>query len=338
MLTVPESRVADCARLGALLNTLPAGATIALSTHMNSDGDGCGSESALAVLLAQRGFRVRTVNPTPWPSTYDFLRHDDFEEATARGTAALRDIDAFVVLDTNDIRRLGVLGDAVRGLQVPLAVIDHHVPGDEPLPGVTFADVSACATGELVFDLAHTLGATITPAMATALYTAIMTDTGGFRHSNTSPRAHQIAAALLPFGVQPETVYRHIYAQVTPERLQLLREALATLQFDAVTGLSWMAVTHEMLHRAGASPDDLEGLVDHPRSIKGTRMAVLFRDLGHGKVKVSFRSAGPVDVQQLARRFGGGGHVKAAGALLDGTLAELEPVIVSAAKEHLARS
>lgn len=333
LFSVPSSRVAA---IRALEPLLVPGATVALSTHLNADGDGCGSEAALARLLAQRGMRVRIVNPTPWPALFSFLLGDDVEDATARGAEALRGIDLLLVLDINDVRRLGVLADAVRALDIPIGVIDHHMPGDEPVGHVTYADTAACATGELIFDLARTLGLTITPAIAEALYCAILTDTGGFRFSNTTPRCHAVAAALLAAGVVPESMYRRIYAQVKPSRLHLLREALGTLQIDAEIGLSWISLPFEVVQRTGATTDDVDGLVEHPRSVAGTRLALMFRDLGHGKVKVSFRSTGNVDAQELARQFGGGGHVKASGALLVGTLEECERQVIGAARTYLA--
>jgi phosphoesterase RecJ-like protein len=240
LFSVPRSRIEAIRELEALL--VP-GATVALSTHLNADGDGCGSEAALARLLAQRGMRVRIVNPTPWPALFEFLLGDDVEDATSRGAEALVGIDLLLVLDINDIRRLGVLAETVRQLTVPIGVIDHHVAGEEPAGHVTFADTHACATGELVFDFARVLGLALTPAIAEALYCAILTDTGGFRFSNTSPRCHAIAASLLAAGVAPESMYRRIYAQVKPARLHLLREALRTLQIDSDAGLSWISGT-----------------------------------------------------------------------------------------------
>jgi phosphoesterase RecJ-like protein len=333
LFSVPAHRVAA---IRALEPLFVRGATVALSTHLNSDGDGCGSEAALARLLTQRGMRVRIVNPTPWPELFRFLLGDDVEDATARGPAALQGIDLLLVLDINDVRRLGVLADTVRALEVPIGVIDHHVPGEEPVGHVTYADTTACATGELVFDLARVLGLSITPAVAESLYCAMLTDTGGFRFSNTTPRAHAVAAALLAAGVAPESMYRRIYAQVKPARLHLLREALGTLQIDTEVGLSWISLAHEVVQQTGATTDDVDGLVEHPRSVAGTRLALMFRDLGHGKVKVSFRSTGNVDVQQLAKQLGGGGHVKASGALLVGTLPEVEAAVLAAARAHLA--
>src|ERR1041384_3981251 len=180
-LAVPESR-RDAIRM--LEPQLKAGRRVALSTHMNADGDGCGSEAALARLLTQRGLDVRIVNPTAWPELFSFLLGTGVRDATSRGAAALEGIDVLVVLDISDVKRLGGLAGTGRKLRVPKLVIDHHIASDDPAGDVVLADVAACATGELVYDLACVLGLDITPDVARALYTAILTDTGGFRFSN----------------------------------------------------------------------------------------------------------------------------------------------------------
>ncbi len=311
------------------------GMTVALSTHINADGDGCGSEAALARLLAQQGVTARIVNPTPWPNMFEFLLGSDVEEASARGVKGLDGIDALVVLDINDVRRLGGLADKVRSLTVPIGVIDHHVAGDEPVGQIAVADTAACATGELVFDLCVTLGLELTPAVAQSLYCAILTDTGSFRFSNTSPRAHAVASALLTAGVDPEEMYRRIYAQVSVGRMRLLRDALGSLEVDSALGLSWISVEAGVMDKYDVTSEELDGIVEHPRSITGTRLALFFRDLGHGKVKVSFRSTGLVDVQQLARCYDGGGHAKASGALLVGSLEQVRTRVVAEARTYL---
>jgi bifunctional oligoribonuclease and PAP phosphatase NrnA len=332
LLAIPAHRREAIMRLDEEL--LP-GRVVALSTHVNSDGDGCGSEAALARLLTQRGMNVRIVNPTPWPPMFDFLLGHGVEERSDEGAAALKGIDLLIVLDISDVDRLGNLADSVRKLSVPRLVIDHHVPHDEPAGDVLFADVSACATGELVFDLAVVLELEITPPIARALYTALLTDTGGFRFSNTTPRCHAIAGMLLGAGVDPEEMYRRIYAQVSVGRLRLLRDALETLEVDHEIGLSWMTIPAGALERYQVRTDELDGLAEYPRSISGTRMAIFFRDLGHGQVKISFRSTGETDVNRFARRFAGGGHARAAGALVKGEISSVRDRVVSAAREYL---
>jgi phosphoesterase RecJ-like protein len=329
---VPAQRRAAIARLAA---ELARGQTVALSTHINSDGDGCGSEAALAGLLGQMGIAAHVVNPTPWPSMLGFLRDLAVTDRSAEGAAALEGIDRLIVVDISDVKRLGSLAPAVRALKVPPLVIDHHLPGEEPPGTIHLTDVSACATGELVYDFAATLGLEITPAIATALYVAILTDTGGFRFSNTSPRCHAIAARLLAAGVDPEEMYRRIYASVPKGRLGLLRDALDSLEVDDAKGLAWVSIAAGALEKYEVSGEDLDGIAEYPRSVSGVRLALLFRDLGHGKVKISFRSVRGVDANALAKRFGGGGHARASGALVVGTLDEVRAKVIAAAREML---
>ncbi len=314
---------------------LQPGRRVALSTHINSDGDGCGSETGLARLLAQRGLTVRIVNPTPWPELFDYLLGDDVEDRTKDGAAALRDIDLFIVLDISDVKRLGGLADHVRKLTVPRLVIDHHIASDDPAGDIILTDTTACATGELVYDLACELGFEITPPVARSLYSAILTDTGGFRFSNTTPRCHAIAADLMAAGVDPEEIYQRVYASAPEGRVRLLAEVLQTLGVDAAKGLAWLSLPAGRMEHHEVRQEDLDGIVEHARSIAGTRMALFFRDLGHGKVKVSFRSTGGVDVNAFAREFGGGGHAKASGALIAGTLDSVRERVLAAARAAL---
>jgi bifunctional oligoribonuclease and PAP phosphatase NrnA len=330
----PERRTS----IERLARELRAGRSIAISTHINADGDGCGSEIALSYLLLQMGLSPRIVNPTPWPEMYDFLLTPEIPELSVRGAAALNEADVITVVDISDVKRLGVLSEAVRAAKVPRLVIDHHIPSDEPPGEVIFSDVTAAATAELIFDFATVLGLEITPQIALALYVAILTDTGGFRFSNTTPRSHFIAARLLATGVDPEETFRRIYASVPVGRLHLLRDALATLEVDPEYGISWVTVTAGSVEQYGLKSEDLDGIADHPRSIAGTRLAMVFRELSHGKVKISFRSVGDIDVNKLAREFGGGGHAKAAGALVTGELDEVRHNVLGAARRLITAS
>jgi phosphoesterase RecJ-like protein len=332
-LSIPEPRRAAIERLA---REFTPGRRVALSTHMNADGDGCGSEAALALMLAQRGLDVRIVNPTPWPDLFEFLL-EGVSDKTAAGSAAFRNIDLLIVLDISDVKRLGSLAESVRRLNVPKMVIDHHIASDDPAGNIVLSDVSACATGELVYDLARVLDYEITPAVARALYAAILTDTGSFRFSNASPRCHAIAADLLAAGVDPEEMYVRIYASAPAGRVRLLADVLSTLGVDDKLGLAWLSMSSGALEKYGVRQEDLDGIVEHARSIAGTRMAMFFRDLGYGKVKVSFRSTGEVDVNDFARQFGGGGHAKASGALITGSLEEVRERVIAAAQQFLSR-
>jgi bifunctional oligoribonuclease and PAP phosphatase NrnA len=330
-LEIPRARSEAIKRIADALAGIP---TVAVTTHINADGDAAGSVAAMARLLPQLGPKAIIVNPTPWPALFAFLK-GGLDDRTGSGGEALRSAGALISLDVSDVKRLGSLAGAARALPGPRIVIDHHVPTDEPAGDIVLSETSACATGELLYDFAIVLGLTIDAAVAEALYTAILTDTGGFRYSNTTPRAHVIAAQLIAIGVDPEHTYRRIYASLSPGRLQLLRDALGTLGVDAEFGLAWVSVSNEAMDKYGVSSDDLDGIVEHPRSVAGTRVALFFRDLGYGKVKVSFRSTGDVDVNALARQFGGGGHEKASGALVTGNLDQVLDRVVTAAREFV---
>ena len=333
LLAIPAARRGA---IEALAPELVPGRRVAISTHLNADGDGCGSETALARLLSARGLVPRIVNPTPWPDMFDFLLGDDVDDQTSRGSKALRDIDLLIVLDISDVKRLGNLTDTVRALAVPKLVIDHHEPSADPAGTITLSDTAACATAELVYDLAAVLGWEITPAVARSLYTGMLTDTGGFRFSNTTPRCLSVAGQLLAHGVDPEEMYTTIYASAPAGRVRLMAEVLGTLQVDETHGLAWLSMGADALEKHRVKAEDLDGIVEHARSIAGTRMALFFRDLGHGKVKVSFRSVGGTDVNAFARRFGGGGHAKASGAMLAGTLDQVRDLVVEAARAMMS--
>ncbi|HET6578439.1 MAG TPA: bifunctional oligoribonuclease/PAP phosphatase NrnA [Gemmatimonadales bacterium] len=333
-LTLPPERVAAARSLAA---ALVPGQRVCLTTHVNADGDGLGSEAGLAHLLRDRGIDAVITNPTATPPRFAFLFEDlPGVDRSAEAVRELRRADVIVVLDISDLGRLGMLADTVRTRGVPVACVDHHV-GEGVLPdGPRYLDVGAAATGELVFELAFANGWTMTMAAARGLYVAILTDTGGFRFSNTRPRTLRVAAELLEAGVDPERIYLEVYARAPEGRPRLFAEALQTLVVEPDFGLAWVTVPPGAIERLGVSSDDLEGVVEFPRSIEGVRMALLFREVSQGRVKVSLRSVGEVDVAAFAKAFGGGGHTKAAGLAIPGSLAEVQSAVLAAARAYLA--
>jgi phosphoesterase RecJ-like protein len=165
---------------------------------------------------------------------------------------------------------------------------------------------------------------------------ALLTDTGGFRFSNTRPRTLRVAADLLETGVDPEQIYLDVYARAPEGRPRLFAEALQTLVVEPQHGLAWVTVPPGAIERLGVSSDDLDGVVEFPRSIEGVRMALLFREAAQGRIKVSLRSVGNVDVAEFAKRFGGGGHRKAAGLSVVGSMVDVQGNVLEAAREYLA--
>ena len=333
-----ESRLAA---IDSVLTALRGKETAVLTTHINSDGDGCGSEIALAAWLRALGTEAFIVNPTPVPQSFGFLIPDEswvVDSTSAEAQELCDGADVAVVLDTGEVPRIGRVRPLIDGL--PTVVIDHHPPGDRPIEGVSFRDSSACATGELVFDLIHRAGGPWPPTADLPMYVAILTDTGWFRFSNTTPASLLIAAELVGRGVSPDETYRRIYGSVPRRRYHLLESSLAFLEVDEEAGIAWMTVPADQFDALGAIPDDLEGMVDYPRQIEGVEVGLLFRQIPRKGIKVSFRSNGAVNVNSLARRFGGGGHVRAAGALIEGRMEQVRQDVTHAAREavELSRS
>lgn len=330
-LVIAPERVAAAKSIAAILKP---GLRVALTTHVNADGDGVGSEIALWHLLRARGMQPAIANATGIPERFDFLVPDGADESERAGKEIAR-ADLIVVLDISDLGRIGDLAGAVRDRRVPVICIDHHVsPGTLP-EGPRLVAPEATATAELVFDLATALEWELTADAARALYVGLLTDTGGFRFSNTTARALRVAAALLERGVDPESIYESVYASAPEGRVRLLAEVLSTLVVERELGLAWVTVPPGAIEKFGATADDLDGIVEHPRSIAGVRLALLFRQIAGGRVKVSFRSMGGVDVAELAHQFGGGGHAKASGASVDGPLADAQTRVLEAARRHL---
>jgi phosphoesterase RecJ-like protein len=334
---MPTLTAEELAAAEALAAVFRPGQRVCLTTHVNPDGDGLGSEVGLAHLLRARGLTVSITNPTATPARFQFL----FEELpgvdrTSEAVKEIRRCDVIVVLDISELGRLGMLAEAVRERGVPVACIDHHVsPGLLP-PGPRYVDPTASATGELVFEIAKANGWVIEQPAARGLYVALLTDTGGFRFSNTHPRTLRIAAELLETGLDPEGIYLDVYARAPEGRPRLLGEALQTLVVEPAIGLAWVTIPPGAVERLGLTSDDLDGVVEYPRSIEGVRMALLFREVSAGRVKVSLRSVGSVDVAAFAKQFGGGGHTKAAGLAVVGSLPEVQGSVLAAARSYLS--
>ena len=329
--------------LQAILDRLRHASRVVLTTHVNADGDGTGSEVATASWLAAIGVQATVVNPTPFPPGFRFLleapgaeRVRIAELATTDAEDALAAAQTILVLDTGEPARIGKVARSLSGKDV--LVVDHHPPGPEPMrTAAEIRDVTACATGELVYDLL-TLDASYRSwpiAVSQAIYTAIATDTGSFRFSNTTPRTHEIVGDLIRRGVDPEAMYGRLYS-VPFRRTLLLRESLETLEFDAEHGVAWITIPDDAMERLGTLPEDLDGVIEHARTIEGTEVAILFRQTA-GATKISLRSNGPTDVNAIARGFGGGGHVKAAGALIGGPLEQNRERVLAAVRAAVRR-
>jgi phosphoesterase RecJ-like protein len=296
-----------------------------LTTHINPDGDGIGSEVALALWLAGCGHDVRVLNDAVLPAQFAFLTEDVAIESWEPELAERRfaEADGFVVLDTSNRQRIGRIAQTLERSTIPVAVVDHHVSHARGFGQVNVIEPEASATGEILYELIREAGGGITRPIAEALYVALMTDTGSFRYSNTDPHAHRMAAELLAYGLDPQRLHGQVHAHASAARIRFFGEVLAALELEAGGRIVVLEATLEQFQRHGLVGADTDGLVDMPRTIAGVDVVALFSQAEAGKVKVSMRSTGRVAIDQVAAQLGGGGHLHAAGALMRGTMSQV---------------
>ncbi|HHY92290.1 MAG TPA: bifunctional oligoribonuclease/PAP phosphatase NrnA [Firmicutes bacterium] len=298
-----------------------------LFCHVDPDGDAIGSLLGLGLALTPTGCRVTLVSPDGVPPNYAFLPG---AEQVQRAAVPPETGSVVIVLDCGDLGRLGPAREAV-ARHPRIVNIDHH-PTNDRFGTYNLVDPSAAATAELVLALLEELQLALTLPVATCLYTGLYTDTGGFRYENTRPRVHRAAERLLEVGVKPWEVADSVYNTKPLAQILLLREALGRLELSADGRIAWMSLPQDVLARCGIQETD--GLIDYPRMIAGVEIAMLLRETEEGAVRVGFRSR-RVDVSRLALRFGGGGHVRAAGCTVPGPLAAAEKAVLAAAAETL---
>ncbi len=316
-----RAMIAEAAR--RLKPLLDGARTAALTTHVAADGDGIGAEICLLGHLLSRGIDARIINTEPLAARYRFLDPDGAVEVfdAARHDAFLRDADLIFMLDNSATSRMGPLEPAIRASRATTVCIDHHNV-IEPFWKENIIDPEACATGELVFQIIKAMGGRVDRNAAQAAYVSLVTDTGYFRFSKTSPRCHEAAAEMLAAGVNPPLVYEEVFERNSPALLRLGGMAMADLRQEEGGRLAWISLTHEQVARCRAELEDTSDIVNDLLSIDGVKIAVLFKELEADRTKLSFRSKGDLDVNRLAARFGGGGHTNAAGAVVAGGLDE----------------
>lgn len=284
-----------------------------IASHANPDGDALGSSLGLALGLESIGKKVAVLNRDPVPDFYQFLPGS--RRITSRVPAAARRGEGLLLLlDCNSINRVELDGLSCRHT----AVIDHHET-ESDFGTIRWIQRNAAATGVMVHALLGKLRVSLTPAIATNLYTAISLDSGTFRYSNTTARLFRISADLVDAGADPAFVAESLYDSWSPGRFRLLLDALETLEMR--DGLAIMHITREMFRRTGTSSADTENFSNFPRMVSATALSALFREIGNGTWKVSLRSKGNLNVAAIAERFGGGGHRNAAGYRTDAGLA-----------------
>jgi bifunctional oligoribonuclease and PAP phosphatase NrnA len=321
-----------------VLAELQAADKFLLTTHENPDGDALGSLLAMHWILEQLGKdSLMFMSPDEFPLPWEY-RAWTFDKRLVGVPPADVDERTIVFLDCGNIDRMPV--DFLQAEGLHILNIDHHHDNTR-FGTVNLVDPHASCTAEIVWHLAKELGAEITPRIADALYTGLVTDTGKFMYENTTPEAHKMASELIEAGVEPHAVYRRLYEDLPFRRLQLLQRALSRVErFDS--GVITIAhLLKEDYEQTGAQENDSEGVVDHMRAVEGTAVAMLVRELlsddRNGMRKVSLRATdGRVDVSRIAREFGGGGHPQAAGFATPLPYPELVEKLRGHVREQLA--
>ena len=305
---------------------------ILITTHVNPDGDAIGSQVAVAEYLSQKGKNVHMVNCSPMPKFFHFLDPENmikvFEDFP---NGLFESLDGVIVVDISDWGRLKGIGEAIQKNNIPIACIDHHIPSDD-MGEIVVSDQTASSTGELLYDFFEQDNCIWTQRMVDGLYTCILTDTGSFRFSNTTPLTHRISADLIDKGADFRKIYEAIYESQSKNRAVLLGKMLAELQFECDDRLAWYVLTRKILTETGAQDWEIEGFSELPRTIENVEISIMFTETKDGKTKISFRSKGRIPINGLANEFGGGGHKFAAGATLQLNLEEAKKQIIKKAK------
>lgn len=296
--------------------------SFAISAHANPEGDAIGSILGLAHVLEAMGKKAWAYSQDPVPPNLEFLPGAD---RVIREVADIPEVEAVVCLDCGDIDRPGTaFREFVRGK--PLINIDHH--GTNSMFGdINWVDPQASSVGEMIVRLAQEMKADVPAAAAINLYTAILTDTGSFQYSNTTPRALAAAADMIAAGAAPEQAAENYYHSRPASHLKMQALVLATLEFNRDCTMGDVVVTEPMFKETGTGPEAVEGLVNIITDARSARVAVLYRQTGPDKWKVSMRSKGEVDVAAVASRHAGGGHRNAAGFSISGTIDEVKGLV-----------
>ena len=306
-----------------------------LASHSDPDGDAVGSLLALGIAIGRRGQKTTIYNASTIPAVYRFLPS---VERIVRHIKKANTYDLALIMDCGDLPRIGEASTTVS--QIPVVInIDHHI-SNTGFGDIQLIDPLACSTAEIVYRLIKALDVPLDKAIATSLYTGILTDTGSFRFSSTNQAAFAISQEMAELGVEPHDVAQHVYGTYSLGRIKLLNLALDSIEISENGKLSIMTVTGAMFAETGTHPEDVDGMINYARRIEDVKVAALIQEQQNGNTNsnshcryhVSLRSDGTVDVAAIAGFFGGGGHASAAGFQIEATLTELKSDIITLAQ------
>ncbi len=325
-----------------LLTAIRRGHRFLITSHRNPDGDAVGSELGLARILRKLGKSALVWNYDPTPEVYKFIVGSHLIHVSSEPPKDFPKLfDAIFVLESPSLERTGLkehienaLENTYRGKKIKLFNIDHHL-GNEHYGTINWIDTSAPAVGEMIFRLADALNVTLDKEAATALYVAVMTDTGGFKFGNTNAAAFTAAARMVKDGADPQYIASQIYENKPLRALKLMVEALSTVKSHLDGRILAAYLTNAMISKSEAKLQDSEGLIDYLRGIKGVEVAVLIKQIVHNEWKVSLRSKDGFAVDELAREYGGGGHRQAAAFSIKGDFKEIYDTVINEIEKRL---
>jgi bifunctional oligoribonuclease and PAP phosphatase NrnA len=316
---------AQAGEMLAILAALREGERFLVCSHSRPDGDAIGSMLAMGMLLRQMGKRPDLVAADRVPAVYRGL------PGAAEIRRAMRvhgPYDAVILLECDGLERT-----RLRGLERMFHInIDHHASGKR-FGELNWINRDACSVGELVYALVKAAGATVTLEMANCLYTTLLTDTGGFCYGGIRANTFRLAAELTEAGADPVRIARDIYFANPFSKMLVLGRALGNLRREGA--LAWLWVTHEDMVATSAAEEDCEGVVNYALSTAGVEAAVFLRELPEGRIRLSLRGKGKVNVAGIAEGLGGGGHENAAGCTLDGPIERAAEQILGALRAEL---
>jgi len=311
---------------------------VLITTHTKPDGDSCGCLVAFAHALNTLQKKARILSLSKIPKWYEFLFQQNptvLGEDITLGQLKQDQFDLVIIVDTNSYSQLPGLEDFLKENKKPVLVIDHHVTSDG-LGDIELIDTNAAAAALIVYDLFEYAGWKITKKIAQAIITGLATDTGWFRFPNTDRKCFQVTAQLIDLGVNPTQIYHNMYQNFSPARFQLMTEMLNSLELHFDGRYAAQHLLKSDFKKTAAEYADTENLIDECQRINTVEAAALFVELPDDRIKVSFRSRTSVDVRKIAQKFGGGGHIKAAGAHLTGPIENAEKLIYDEVAKQLA--
>lgn len=311
-------------RLEDVLDAVHAGQSFLVTSHALPDGDAIGSTLAMAGLLRALGKQnVYAANPDGAPRLYQWL-------PGTNGLLTKRDakpaFDTLIIMDVAQRERLGPIAEWIDP-QTRVIVIDHHLE-QNPCGELNFIDPSYAAVGEICVDLFNAAQLPLSQDDAINAYVAQITDTGGFRFSNTNPRSHRIAAQLLETGIDVFDISQRIFEVLSHPKAELLRRVLERRKVADCGRAAYSQLGLTDMKEANAGDEDAEGLVNYLRNLEGVEMGILMREAAPDRTKVSARAKGPINAADFLKPFGGGGHKGAAGATIPLPLDTVKPMIL----------